>query len=116
MKKLQKDLQEVEKSLKKLAQKTKQMAKKLDKLEKPKAAKKPRAIAKAAKKVAPKKSTRVSATDTVLAIIKRSREGVDTAALKKKTGLKDNNVRAILSRLKKQSKIKSVRKGVYEII
>ena len=114
MKKLQKDLQDVEKSLNKLAQKTKQMAKKLDKLEKPKAARKPRARAKAAKKVVRKKSTRVSATDNVLAIIKRSREGIDTAALKKKTGFKDNNVRAILSRLKKQGKIKSARKGVYE--
>ncbi len=123
MKKLKIDLQVVEKSLKQLARKMELMTKKVAKLEKAKAAKKPKARAKVAKrpkartravrKVATKKPARVSATDTVLAIIKKSRQGTNTAGLKKKTGLKDNSIRAILSKLKKQGKIKSKLKGVY---
>jgi len=124
MKKLKNDLQELEKSLKQLTRKTGLMAKKLAKLEKAKAPKKPRAKAKApkkpstrarvAKKVAPKKPAKMSATGSVLEIIKKSRQGVNTASLKKRTGFKDTNIRAILSRLKKQGKVKSPGKGVYQ--
>jgi DNA replicative helicase MCM subunit Mcm2 (Cdc46/Mcm family) len=114
MKALKKDLQEVEKSLKQLVRKTEQMAKKLLKLEKAQSLKKPEGKAKAAKKVVPQKPAKVTATDTVLGIIKRSRTAVDIATLKKKTGFKDNRIRAILSNLKKKGKIKSERQGVYE--
>ena len=114
MKALKKDLQEVEKSLKQLVRKTEQMAKKLVKLEKAQSLKKPKAEAKAAKKVVPQKPEKASATGAVLEIIKRSRKAVDTATLRKKTGFKDNNIRAILARLKKQGKIKSERQGFYE--
>ena len=123
MKKLKIDLQVVEKSLKQLAQKMELMTKKVAKLEKandakkPKAragaAKRPRARAGAVRKVATKKPARVSSTDTVLTIINKSRQGLNTAGLKLKTGLKDKSIRAILSKLKKQGKIKSKLKGVY---
>jgi predicted Rossmann fold nucleotide-binding protein DprA/Smf involved in DNA uptake len=114
MKKLKEDLQSVEKSLKQLLRKTEQMVKELDKLEKAQSPKKSKTVAKAAKKGAAKKPARATATDAVLAIIKKSRSAVDTANLKKKTGFKDANIRAILSRLKKQGKIKSQRQGAYE--
>jgi septal ring factor EnvC (AmiA/AmiB activator) len=114
MKNLEKDLQELGKSLKELAQKTGRISKRLASLEKAKPSKKPGARAKTAKKAVSKKPAKPSATGTVLEIIKRSRKAVDTAALKKKTGFKDTNIRAIVSRLKKQGKIKSERKGIYQ--
>ncbi len=111
MKQLEKDLKATAKDLKKLTQKTEKMVKRLEKRDKAQAAKKPKA--KAVKKAIAKKPTRVSSSDTVLAIVKRSRKGIDTATLEKKTGLKDNHIRTILSRLKKQGKIKSEPKGIY---
>jgi hypothetical protein len=67
----------------------------------------------ATKRAVAKKSTKMSARDTVLGIVKRSREGLDMATLISKTGLKYNNIRTILYRLRKQGKIKSERKGLY---
>jgi len=111
MKQLQKDMKAIGKDLKKLTQKTEKMVNRLKRLDKAQAAKKPKA--KAVKKAVAKKPTRVSSSDTVLAIVKRSRKGVDTPALKNKTGLKDSNIRTILYRLRKQGKIKTDRKGLY---
>ncbi len=114
MKTLKADLKELEKSLKQLVRKTEQMGKRLNKLEKTPAPKKSEAKPKATKKLVPQKPTQVTATDTVLCIIKRIKKAVDTATLKKKTGFNDNKIWAILARMKKQGKIKSERKGVYE--
>jgi len=111
MKQLKKDLKAVEKDLKKLTQKTEKMIKHLENFEKVQAAKKPKA--KAVKKAIVKKPTRLSATDTVLSIIKRSRKGIDTATLKKKTGFEGRKIKDIIYRLKKQGKIKRDRKGLY---
>ncbi len=112
MKQLKKDLKVVAKDLKRLTQKTDKMIKRLEKLEKKaQVAKKPKA--KAVKKVVVKKPAKLPASGTVLAIIKRSRKGVDAAALKKKTGFEDKKIRDITYRLRKQGKIKSERKGVY---
>ena len=111
MKQLTEDLQSLQKQLKALAQKTEKMAKQLDKMDKAQAPRKPKA--KAAKKRASRKAPKVSAADTILATIKRSGKGVDTATLVKKTGLKANSIRPTLSKLKKGGKIKSAGKGVY---
>ena len=111
MKQLKKDMKAVAKDLKRLTQRTDKMIRQLEKLDKAQAAKKPKA--KAAKKAIAKKPTRVSASETVLAIIKRSRKGVDKATLIKKTGFKDSNIHTILYRLTKQRKIKKDRKGLY---
>ena len=111
MNQIKKDLKAVAKDLKKLTQKTEKMIKWLKKSEKTQAAKKPKT--KAIKRPIAKKPTRVSSSDTVLAIIKGSRKAVDIAALKKKTGLKDTNIRTILYRLSKQGKIKTEGKGLY---
>ena len=111
MNQLKKDLKAVAKDLNKLTQKTEKMIKQLEKLEKAQAAKKPKAIA--VKKTVAKKPTRLSASGTVLAIVKRSRKGIDTATLEKKTGFKGRKIRDTIFRLRKQGKIKSERKGIY---
>ncbi len=111
MNRIEIDLKAVAKDLTKLTQKTEKMVNRLKKLEKAQAAKKPKA--KAVKKAVAKKPARVSSEDTLLAIIKRSKKGVDTPALKNKTGFKDTNIRTILYRLSKQGKIKRDLKGLY---
>ena len=112
MKQLKKDMKAVAKDLRRLTQKTDRMIKRLEKLEKKaQTAKKPKV--KAVKKAIAKKAAKATATDTVLALIKRSRKGVGKATLINKTGFKDSNIHTILYRLRKQGKIKSVGKGLY---
>jgi transcriptional regulator NrdR family protein len=69
--------------------------------------------AKPVKKTTAKKPANLSASDTVLAIIKRSRKGIDTVDLRKKTGFQGRKIGDIIYRLKKQGKIKRDRKGLY---
>ena len=120
-KKLKKDLQVISKELQVLADKTERWLKMLDKYEKPKATKKPKAKPVKAKtvkktpvkKAAVKNAAPVTAVDTVLAIIKRSKKGVGTAALMEKTGYNQKKISNLVYKVKKQGKIKSFRKGVY---
>jgi len=112
MKQLQKDLKAIAKDLKRLTQKTEKMVNRLKKLEKKaQVAKKPKA--KVVKKAVAKKPAKLSASGTVLAIVKRSRKGVDKTTLIKKTGFDDKKIRDITYRLRKQRKIKRDRKGLY---
>lgn len=122
MKQLKREFKSVLKSLKALSQKTGKMIKTLDKLEKSQMGKKTRvkakpkakAIKKApVRKLAAGKKTKLTAADTILSVIKRSRKGVDTAALTKNTGLEGRKIWDITYRLKKQGKIKKDRKGLY---
>ena len=121
MKKLKKNLQTVNKDLKALAKKVDGIIIAIDKLEKPKATKKPKVKPVKAKtvkktpiiKAAVKKAAPVTAVDTVLAIIKRSKKGVGTVILMKKTGYNQKKISNLVFKLKKQGKIKSVGKGVY---
>jgi len=118
---LKKDFQFVIKNLKALTKKAEVIARKLDRLEKAaekKAKAKPRAKVKTVKKAVPrkavgKKAKKVTATDTVLAIINKSKKGVNTATLKQKSGFNEIKVRNIVFRLKKQKRISSKPKGVY---
>ena len=125
MKNLKKNLQTVNKDLKALAKKVDKIVVAVGKLEKPKVAKKPKAkvvkrkpvkktVAKkvAVKKRAVKKPTK-TITDTVLAIIRRSKKGVNTATLMKKTGFSERQIHNNVYKLKKAGKVKSVGKGVY---
>ena len=89
----------------------------------PKARKKARARAKArpvkrkvARKAPARKKIKVTGSDAVLKIIKSTKKGVGTAALKQKTGFKEKKIRDTIYRLKKQRKIKSVQKGFYVAI
>jgi hypothetical protein len=122
MKQLKREFKLVLKSLKALSQKTEKMIKTLDKLEKSQMGKKTRvkakpkakAIKKApVRKLVASKKTKLTAADTILSVIKKSRKGVDTAALTKKTGLEGRKIWDITYRLKKQGKIKKDRKGLY---
>jgi biotin operon repressor len=65
----------------------------------------------AAKKAALKKP--VTAAETVLKIINRSKKGVSPAIISEKTGFSRKKVHNIIYKLKKEGKIKSVEKGVY---
>jgi hypothetical protein len=81
------------------------------KVAKPSKAKAVKATAK--KAPAKKKAGRVTDTDKVLNIIKRSKKGVDTATLVKKTGFDQKKIRNIVFRASKQGKIQRAEKGIY---
>ena len=76
----------------------------------------------AVKKARPsKKAPKVPKTGTirgplsklVLTLIQSSTEGISTAELKEKTGLKESQLWPIISRCKKVGKIKQVKRGMY---
>jgi putative endonuclease len=111
---LKKDLQAVSKEINTLSKKIEKMIVAVDKLEKPKGAPVKPAKKVAVKKPAGKKSAgELTAVDTVLSIIKRSKKGIDTSTLMEKTGYNQKKVANIVFKLKKQGKIKNEGKGVY---
>jgi predicted Rossmann fold nucleotide-binding protein DprA/Smf involved in DNA uptake len=119
---LKKDIQSLQKEIKALEKKMEKLIAAAAKSEKPKVAKKTTAKsvkAKTTKKVptknAPvkKKAAMPTATDEVLKIINRSKNGVDAATLVKKTGFNAKKIQNILFRTHKQGKIKRAGKGVY---
>ena len=61
-----------------------------------------------------KKEKEMTAGDTILNIIEKSREGVDVASLQKETGFTTKKIHNIVYKLKKQGKIISERKGFYK--
>jgi hypothetical protein len=103
MKQLKKELQAISKSLKALTSKTEKIAKMLDEVEKPKA--KPRAGA--------AKESKGTAGEVILGIVKRSKKGVDSAMLQKKTGFNNQKVRDNLYKLSKRGLIKRAGRGIY---
>ena len=108
------DLQAIRKELTKLVKQTEKLAAALGKTGKPKAKSvKTKTKAKAVTKKAPAKGAKLTDTDKVLAIINRSKKGVDTAALMKKTGFNQKKVRNMLNRTYKQGKITRAEKGIY---
>jgi pantothenate kinase len=109
-----KDLQTVSKELTKLAKQIENLTAALGKAEKPKVKSvKTTTKAKVVAKKAPVKAAKITDTDKLLAIINRSKKGVDTATLMKKTGFDQKKVRNILSRTYKQGKITRAEKGIY---
>jgi predicted HTH transcriptional regulator len=102
MKQLKKDVQALSKSLRELARRTEQMAKKLEKLEEPKG-----------KLKAQPKRAKATASEIILNIIKKSRKGVDSATLQKKTGFNKQTIWNNISQLSKRGKIKKIGAGVY---
>jgi hypothetical protein len=120
MKQLKKDLEAISKNLKQLTLKTEKIANKLNKLDKAKPVKaksvKAKPVKKSKAKAKPKttkKPVKVSAAATVLAVIKRSRKGVDVATLKSKAGIGSTTLNSIIYRLKKNGQIKSGGRGIY---
>ena len=109
-----KDLKAISKELTKLANQTEKLVAELGKAKKSASKSvKTKTKAKAVIKKAPAKSGKKTDTDKVLAIINRSKKGVDTATLMKKTGFDQKKVRNMLNRTYKQGKITRVGKGIY---
>jgi len=84
-----------------------------EKLKAPKAKPMKKAVVKTGKTAVAKKVAGKTASENVLTIIKRSKKGVDTATLKKKTGFKERKIWDAIKTLKKQGKIKSEVRGGY---
>ena len=68
---------------------------------------------KKAPKVPKTGTTRGPLSKLVLTLIQSSTEGISTAELKEKTGLKERQIWPIISRAKKLGKIKQVKRGIY---
>ena len=65
-------------------------------------------------KKATRKSKKISTSVTDSKIIKKSRKGIRSTALKKKSETKDDNQRPVIYKLRKKGEIKSQRKGTYK--
>lgn len=105
---LKADVQDVAKALKAVARKVEKIQRQVDKVDKPNAAKR-----KAVAKKSPVKKQADAAIDTALAVIRRSKKGVDTATLMAKTGFNRKKAANLFYKLKAQGKIKSAGKGIY---
>jgi DNA-binding transcriptional regulator PaaX len=57
--------------------------------------------------------TAMTAIDIVLDTVKRSRQGIDFAAIQAKTGFDEKKIRNIIFRLNKTGKIKRKSRGIY---
>lgn len=119
-------LRSIAQGVEKIAEKLEESAPKKQPKTKRKAAAKParKNMTKAKATAKPKKTSakktpaqktvkKATAADTVLAIINRSKKGVDSATLSKKTGFDKKKIANIVFKLRKLGKLKSVSKGVY---
>ena len=104
---LKRDLQAINRQLNTISKKLEKMITAAEP-QKPKAAK-----AKSAKKPVAKKEKQMTAPETVMAVIKRSKKEVTIKTLKEKTGFQGQKLYNVLSMLKKQGKVKNPTKGVY---
>jgi predicted transcriptional regulator len=57
---------------------------------------------------------KLTAADTIFAVIKRSKKGVGVAELMKQSKFDQKKTYNVIYKLKKQGKIESVEKGVYK--
>ncbi len=116
---IKRELTAVQKKLTTIKLKVDNLIAAVEKIEtKPTKAPKAKAVKAKPAKMAPKapatkKAVQITATDQVLKIINRSKEGVNTSTLMKKTGFDQKKVRNILNRTFKQGKIKRADKGIY---
>jgi putative endonuclease len=105
------DLQSLRRQFKAIEKKMDKLIAAAGKAEKPEAAKK----APAKKAPVARRAAKLTATDTVLGIIKRSKKGVNIKTLMDKTGFNNKKVTNILQRTNKVGKIRRVGKGVYVV-
>jgi hypothetical protein len=117
-----KDLQALNKDVKALGNKIDMLVASAGKTQKTKAPKKTKAKpvksnttkkAPSTKAPAKKRAAKLTATDKVLRLIKRSKKGVDASTLVKKTGFNDKKIQNILFRNYKLGRIKRVDRGKY---
>ncbi len=57
-----------------------------------------------------------TAVDTVIGIIKESKNGINTAGLMGKTGFNEKKIQNLIFKLKKQGKVKNLDRGTYGIV
>jgi hypothetical protein len=114
MKNFKKDLKAVSKALLNLTQNIEKMQKEVDTHVQPAKKPKVKAVKKTpAKKVLVRKTAPATAADKIFAIIQKSKKGINTEALMKKTGYERKSIFNVIYKLTKQGKIKTVAKGVY---
>ena len=106
---MKKDLEALSKDIKTNSRKLDRLLKGIEKSDKIKLTKRVPAKNASSKK----KSDTPTATEHVLRIINRSKKGVDTATLMKKTGFNQKKVWNIIQRAFKNGKIRRVGKGLY---
>ncbi len=109
---MKKDITAIAKKLEKLLTAVEKSETKVTKASKAKAVKATPAK-KTPKAPAKKKALKITAADQVLNIINRSKKGVDTATLMKKTGFDRKKIINIVFRTSKQGKIKKTDRGIY---
>ncbi len=105
-------LKAVAEGLRTMAQGMEKIAEKIEEST-PKKQAKAKPVRKAKKAPAKKTAKTGTASDAVLAVINRSKKGVNSATLAKKTGFDNKKIANIVFKLRKQGKIKSVDRGVY---
>ena len=105
---------ESEKELQKISRALTDLARKVDEVA-AKAAGRPKAVGKAAKKPTKKAKPGKSGPEVIMALIKARNNGMDTATLRARTGFDGQWVRSIVWELSKKGKIKRVAKGLYKI-
>jgi len=124
---LKKELMAVNRQLEALSKKIEKMIVAEDKLEAANAAKQTKAktvkkapakkkalkAKPAIKKAASQKAQKMTATDTVLGFIQRSKNGINNGMLTTKTGFNQKKITNIIYKLRNKGKIKSPEKGVY---
>jgi DNA replicative helicase MCM subunit Mcm2 (Cdc46/Mcm family) len=116
MKELQTLLKLMSDGLKTLAQGVETLADRVDKIAKTQTADGPegKTVKKTARKTTRQREVkRMTAADTVLNLIGRSKKGIDNTAIMAKTGYDRKRVANIIYKLGKQGKIKSIQRGVY---
>jgi putative endonuclease len=119
-KNIEKDLLAIKKEIKAVSKTIEALAKSIDSFtkansSKPKTARKKAPAKKkaASEKPSPKKPAKKTDKDIVLGFIQRTKKGINTASLVKKTGFNQKKVANIVFQLKKQGKVQSPEKGVY---
>jgi hypothetical protein len=119
MEKLRRDLKAVSKRLSNLVQQLEKIIIKVDeqiqfsKIPKVKSTRKKAVKTVPEKKAVVRKTAPASASDKIFQIIKKSKKGINTKDLIKKTGYDKKSVSNAIYKLIKQGKIKTVAKGVY---
>lgn len=99
-------------ALKMLSKETKYLIDKIEKRERAQAAKESKKKARE-RKLAKRKAKSLMMAEAVFKIIKRHKRGLDISKLKDKTGFDDKKINKLVFELRKQGKIKSVRRGFY---
>jgi transcriptional repressor NrdR len=99
-------------TLKSLSQETDNLIGKIEKSERAQAVKETKRKARE-RKLARRKAKFLMMTEAVLKIIKRHRKGIDMSKLKDKAGFDAKKINRIVFQLRKQGKIRSLRRGFY---